>query len=87
MEEAAKFMKVKAVWQFFEAERDGNDIHLSSRLAARAASTPSNSDASLGQRNGVVDVIEVSMRNQDRVHALDLVLGWIRGVGLGPEIQ
>jgi len=26
--EAAKFMKVKAVWQFFEAERDGNSIHL-----------------------------------------------------------
>ena len=25
---AAKFMKVRAVWQFFEAERDGNDIHL-----------------------------------------------------------
>src|SRR5438128_9859271 len=27
-EEAKKFMKVKAVWQFFEAERDGNAIHL-----------------------------------------------------------
>ena len=27
-EEAAKFMKVRAVWQFFEAERDGNAIHL-----------------------------------------------------------
>ncbi len=26
--EAAQFMKVKAVWQFFEAERDGNVIHL-----------------------------------------------------------
>ena len=26
--EAARFMKVKAVWQFFEAERDGNVIHL-----------------------------------------------------------
>ena len=26
--EAARFMKVKAVWQFFEAERDGNSIHL-----------------------------------------------------------
>jgi 5-methyltetrahydrofolate--homocysteine methyltransferase len=26
--EAARFMKVKAVWQFFEAERDGNAIHL-----------------------------------------------------------
>ena len=25
---AAKFMRVKAVWQFFEAERDGNAIHL-----------------------------------------------------------
>ena len=27
-QEAARFMKVKAVWQFFEAERDGNAIHL-----------------------------------------------------------
>jgi 5-methyltetrahydrofolate--homocysteine methyltransferase len=27
-EEAVKFMKVKAVWRFFEAERDGNAIHL-----------------------------------------------------------
>ena len=27
-EEAARFMKVKALWQFFEAERDGNAIHL-----------------------------------------------------------
>jgi 5-methyltetrahydrofolate--homocysteine methyltransferase len=26
--EAAPFMKVKAVWEFFEAERDGNAIHL-----------------------------------------------------------
>ena len=27
-QEAAKFMKVRAVWQFYEAERDGNSIHL-----------------------------------------------------------
>jgi len=27
-QEAQAFMKVKAVWQFFEAEREGNDIHL-----------------------------------------------------------
>ncbi|HEY1239017.1 MAG TPA: methionine synthase [Bryobacteraceae bacterium] len=27
-QEALGFMKVKAVWQFFEAERDGNAIHL-----------------------------------------------------------
>jgi 5-methyltetrahydrofolate--homocysteine methyltransferase len=26
--EAARFMQVKAVWQFFEVERDGNAIHL-----------------------------------------------------------
>jgi 5-methyltetrahydrofolate--homocysteine methyltransferase len=26
--EAARFLKVKAVWQFFETERDGNAIHL-----------------------------------------------------------
>jgi 5-methyltetrahydrofolate--homocysteine methyltransferase len=34
--EAARFMKVKVVWQFFEAERDGNAIH----LFAPGASTP-----------------------------------------------
>jgi 5-methyltetrahydrofolate--homocysteine methyltransferase len=27
-QDAARFMKVKAVWRFFEAERDGNAIHL-----------------------------------------------------------
>jgi 5-methyltetrahydrofolate--homocysteine methyltransferase len=27
-QDAARFMKVRAVWQFFEAERDGNSIHL-----------------------------------------------------------
>ncbi len=27
-QDAARFMKVKAVWQFFEAERDGNSIRL-----------------------------------------------------------
>jgi 5-methyltetrahydrofolate--homocysteine methyltransferase len=27
-QEAARFMKVKAVWQFFEAERDGNSVNL-----------------------------------------------------------
>ena len=27
-QEAARFMKVKALWQFFEAERDGNSIRL-----------------------------------------------------------
>jgi 5-methyltetrahydrofolate--homocysteine methyltransferase len=34
--EAAQFMKVRAVWQFFEAESDGNSI----RLYAQAASEP-----------------------------------------------
>jgi len=34
--EAAKFMQVKAVWQFFEAEREGNSIH----LFAAGASSP-----------------------------------------------
>jgi 5-methyltetrahydrofolate--homocysteine methyltransferase len=33
-QDAARFMKVKAVWQFFEAERDGNDIHLFSPAGA-----------------------------------------------------
>src|ERR1700739_3807582 len=27
-EEAAKFMKVRAVWQFFEAEAEGEQLHL-----------------------------------------------------------
>jgi 5-methyltetrahydrofolate--homocysteine methyltransferase len=27
-QKAARFMKLRAVWQFFEAERDGNSIHL-----------------------------------------------------------
>ena len=27
-QDAARFLKVKAVWRFFEAERDGNSIHL-----------------------------------------------------------
>jgi 5-methyltetrahydrofolate--homocysteine methyltransferase len=27
-QETAKFLKVRAVWRFFEAERDGNSIHL-----------------------------------------------------------
>ena len=32
--DAGRFMKAKAVWQFFEAERDGNAIHLFSPGAA-----------------------------------------------------
>jgi 5-methyltetrahydrofolate--homocysteine methyltransferase len=36
---AAAFMKVRAVWQFFEAERDGNAIHLFAPGAARPAHT------------------------------------------------
>jgi len=35
-QEAARFMKVKAVWQFFEAERDGNSV----RLFAPGANAP-----------------------------------------------
>ncbi len=35
--EAAEFMKVRAVWQFFEAERDGNSIHLFAPGAQRSA--------------------------------------------------
>jgi 5-methyltetrahydrofolate--homocysteine methyltransferase len=38
-QEAAKFMKIRAVWQFFEAERDGNTIH----LFAPGASSPLHS--------------------------------------------
>ena len=42
-----RFMKVRAVWQFFEAERDGNAIHLFAPGGASAARTPS---ASAGRR-------------------------------------
>jgi 5-methyltetrahydrofolate--homocysteine methyltransferase len=35
-EAAAGFMRVRAVWQFFEAEREGNTIHLFSPGAASA---------------------------------------------------
>jgi 5-methyltetrahydrofolate--homocysteine methyltransferase len=38
-EEAARFMKVKAVWQFFEAERDGNSIHLFTPCGANPVHT------------------------------------------------
>ncbi len=44
--EAAEFMKVRAVWQFFEAERDGNSIHLFTPRAQSPLHTPSASDAS-----------------------------------------
>ena len=44
-QEAAQFMKVRAVWQFFEAERDGNAIHLFGPAAAHR-STRSTSAAS-----------------------------------------
>jgi 5-methyltetrahydrofolate--homocysteine methyltransferase len=37
--EAARFLKVKAVWQFFEAERDGNAIHLFSPAGANPIHT------------------------------------------------
>ena len=42
---AAQFMRVKAVWQFFEAERDGNAIHL---FATRC--TPSVSAANIATK-------------------------------------
>jgi len=38
-QEAARFMKVKAVWQFFEAERDGNSIDLFEPAGASPAHT------------------------------------------------
>jgi len=37
--EAKKFMKVKAVWQFFDAEADGNGIRLVSRQDAKTQHT------------------------------------------------
>jgi hypothetical protein len=41
----------------------------------------------VGERHGVMDMIEVPVRNQDRIHALDLVLGGIRWIALGPGIH
>jgi 5-methyltetrahydrofolate--homocysteine methyltransferase len=38
-EAAAEFMKIRAVWRFFEAERDGNSIHLFEPGAASAVHT------------------------------------------------
>ena len=47
-QEAAKFMKVRAVWQFFEAERDGNSDPSLRARAPRVRCTPS---ISAGSRN------------------------------------
>jgi 5-methyltetrahydrofolate--homocysteine methyltransferase len=38
-QQAAEFMQVKAVWQFFQAERDGNSIHLFAPGAAEPVHT------------------------------------------------
>src|SRR5882724_10483270 len=38
--EAAKFMKVKAVWQFFDAEAEGNAIKLSAVSGQPSATNP-----------------------------------------------
>jgi len=46
--EAARFMKVRALWQFFEAERDGNSIH----LFAPGADTPLHTFRFGRQRRG-----------------------------------
>ncbi len=53
--EAAKFMKIKAVWQFFEAEADGNSIKLyapncSGGLRPPKASETSTTDAHTRQQ-------------------------------------
>ena len=46
--EAAKFMKVRAVWQFYEAEADGDTTH----LFAPGADTPAHSFKFPRQRSG-----------------------------------
>jgi 5-methyltetrahydrofolate--homocysteine methyltransferase len=55
--EAAKFMKVKAVWQFFDAESDGNSIKLFSHhegtKAARQRSGSPRPSGGEGQGEGV----------------------------------
>ena len=45
-QEALGFMKVKAIWQFFEAERQGNDIH----LFAPSTASPGGPPCRLGSR-------------------------------------
>ena len=41
----------------------------------------------LCQRHGIVDVIEVSVRNQYRVDSFDLMVGGVGGVALGPGVH
>src|SRR5205807_295493 len=41
----------------------------------------------LRQRDGVVDMIEMPVRDADGVHALDLVSFRIRGIAVGPGIH
>ncbi len=47
--EAAKFMKVKAVWQFFDAEAEGNSIKLFGGRASRQAEEDGSAGASPSQ--------------------------------------
>src|SRR5262249_30324611 len=39
------------------------------------------------QRDGVVDVVEVAMRDADRIYAFDLVAFGISGIAIGPRVH
>ncbi|HTW65961.1 MAG TPA: methionine synthase [Bryobacteraceae bacterium] len=67
--EAADFMRVAAVWQFFEAERDGNAIH----LFAPGAASPVHTFRFARQRNRPGS-------NQDGLCLSDFVLAPCSGV-------
>ncbi len=67
-QDAAKFMKVRAVWQFFQVERDGNSLHLFNKDGASPIETfhfgrqaksdgLSLSDYALDPKDGVRDHI------------------------------
>ena len=48
-QEAAKFMKIRAVWQFFEAERDGNRFICLRRARRPAPHVPFRPAAEIGR--------------------------------------
>jgi 5-methyltetrahydrofolate--homocysteine methyltransferase len=70
-EEAARFMKVKAVWQFFPAEREGNAIHLFGAASGRAG-TPQHAFrfARQARENGLClsdYILEAEERGRDHL--------------------
>jgi 5-methyltetrahydrofolate--homocysteine methyltransferase len=56
-EEAAKFMKVRAVWQFFEAEADGEQLHVFAPGESSPARTWKLKRQKIGERLCLSDYI------------------------------